>query len=472
MKLLNIQKKFIEFKPVKNLIIKGKANTGKREALLHRILYLINNFAYEPEDKLLVIEKEEKDKKNLESRYKDLKEKNKYNYYSLLSTDKEPIFKSFSELINDNITNQKKISSIEKLDVINSILSKDEYSKTKKFNKDNAYIILNEIKYMKINKVNSLEDYLTLMGAPLKLRKNSKSRSVMFNIFNEYNMQLGNKGLIDHEDLIDLAINNIEKGNNKYVHVLINNAQDYSSLELEYLMKLSKKKSYGTLTLSIDLDKGENIYSELVKKGRVYLKRVFGSNKKVFNFKTDISLSVENKVSNNLKIKDIEEYVFLDLKHNRDLKFSINNNSEKEKLICEDEIIKEEELQEVPVFNNIAAGEPILINPTQEDIFPLPKYWIKSNNQKFILKVKGDSMINANINNGDLVIIEQNPTPSNGDIVAVNIDGNATLKRLKIEKERVLLMPENDKYEPISIYRDDEFFVLGKAIGIITKGGR
>ena len=81
-------------------------------------------------------------------------------------------------------------------------------------------------------------------------------------------------------------------------------------------------------------------------------------------------------------------------------------------------------------------------------------------------------MINANINNGDLVIIEQNPTPSNGDIVAVNIDGNATLKRLKIEKERVLLMPENDKYEPISIYRDDEFFVLGKAIGIITKGGR
>ena len=60
-----------------------------------------------------------------------------------------------------------------------------------------------------------------------------------------------------------------------------------------------------------------------------------------------------------MKIKDIEEYVFLDLKHNRDLKFSINNNSEKEKLICEDEIIKEEELQEVPVFNNIAAGEPI-----------------------------------------------------------------------------------------------------------------
>ena len=78
-------------------------------------------------------------------------------------------------------------------------------------------------------------------------------------------------------------------------------------------------------------------------------------------------------------------------------------------------------------------------------------------------------MIIANINDGDLVVIEQNQAPNNGDIVAVNIAGSATLKRLKVEKDSVMLLPENEKYEPIIINEMDEFYILGKAIGVIKK---
>ena len=99
----------------------------------------------------------------------------------------------------------------------------------------------------------------------------------------------------------------------------------------------------------------------------------------------------------------------------------------------------------------------------------LPKYWIKGSGDKFILKVKGDSMIEANIHNGDLVVIEQTSTPSNGDIVAININGSATLKTLKVGIDEIILMPANIKYEPIHVSKEEEFYILGKAVGIIRK---
>ena len=130
---------------------------------------------------------------------------------------------------------------------------------------------------------------------------------------------------------------------------------------------------------------------------------------------------------------------------------------------------KSDELEKIPVYENIAAGEPILINEEQQDTFVLPKFWVRSSNDKFILQVKGNSMINAGINDGDLVVIEQNPAPFNGDIVAVNIEGSATLKRLQVGNDKIYLMPENDLYKPIIIDANDEFYILGKAIGIIAK---
>ena len=129
----------------------------------------------------------------------------------------------------------------------------------------------------------------------------------------------------------------------------------------------------------------------------------------------------------------------------------------------------DDELEQIPVFNNIAAGEPILISPEQQDTFTLPKYWVKGGNKKFILKVKGNSMIKANINDGDLVVIEQTQAPMNGDIVAVNIEGSATLKTLSLTKTTITLLPENDDYEPIVVTPDEEFYILGKAIGVIRK---
>lgn len=469
MKLLKIQNKFIEGKPYKNSIVKGRSNTGKTEAFLHRILKLVNNFAFEKEDKILFVQKEKGLLDKIKSRFNKVKFDNNYKYISLLSSDVEPEFITLNELILKYSDGSVLAKQNERLDILKEGIKIGCFKRCNKLNNDNLYLILNEIKYMKNNNIKKAEDFMTLMGGPLKLRKNSPSRAEMFILYSYYNRILKEKGLVDEEDRIRLAIENINKEDSGYVHLFIDNVEGLSKLELEFLLALYKDKSYGTITLGIDVDKGENIYSELVKKGRVYAKKVFGNNKKIYNFKVDV-VEKNNKQVINEEFNIKEKYKFFDLKHRRHFDFSIENTGFEEKILGElDEKYSDDELEQIPVFNNIAAGEPILISPEQQDTFTLPKYWVKGGNKKFILKVKGNSMIKANINDGDLVVIEQTQAPMNGDIVAVNIEGSATLKTLSLTKTTITLLPENDDYEPIVVTPDEEFYILGKAIGVIRK---
>ena len=469
MKLLNIQKKFVEGKPCKNNIVKGRSNTGKTEAFLHRILNLVNNFAFEKEDKILFVKKEKGLLEKIKSRFNKVKNDNNYKYISLLSSDVEPEFMTLDELVNKYSDDSVLAKQHEKINILKDGITKGNFKRCNKLNNDNLYLILNEIKYMKNNNITKAEEFMTLMGGPLKLRKNSPSRAEMFILYNYYNRRLKEYGLFDEEDRIRLAIKNVKEENNGYVHIFIDNVEGLSKLELEFLLALYKDKSYGTITLGIDIDKGENVYSELVKKGRVYAKKVFGSNKKIYNFKVDVVEKNKKQIVNE-EFNTREKYKFFDLKHRRNFNFSIENTGFDEKILGElDEKYVDDELEQIPVFNNIAAGEPILISPEQQDTFTLPKYWVKGGNKKFILKVKGNSMIKANINDGDLVVIEQTQAPMNGDIVAVNIEGSATLKTLSLTKTTITLLPENDDYEPIIVTPDEEFFILGKAIGVIRK---
>ncbi|MGN0144597.1 MAG: transcriptional repressor LexA, partial [Clostridium sp.] len=128
---------------------------------------------------------------------------------------------------------------------------------------------------------------------------------------------------------------------------------------------------------------------------------------------------------------------------------------------------KVEDVVNIPVFNEIAAGSPILMNDEIEYSCNLPKEWVRSSKDLFILKIKGDSMVNKNINDGDHVLINKGRYPSNNDIVAVEIEGEATLKTLKIKGRKIILKPENDKYDPIILDGGQEYSILGVAVGIL-----
>lgn len=165
----------------------------------------------------------------------------------------------------------------------------------------------------------------------------------------------------------------------------------------------------------------------------------------------------------------IESYEYINLKDNRKIEFICDSDIPNE-IYVSNEVNEdiEEDVRKVPVFNEIAAGKPILINDSLADTFYIPNLWTRSFQDIFLLKIKGDSMINKNINNGDYILINKQSSANIGDIVAVDIDGNATLKTYKTMGGKILLIPENDEYEPI-ILDQDQLSIIGVAVGIIKR---
>ncbi|MFD4357968.1 transcriptional repressor LexA [Nocardia sp. NPDC058519] len=119
----------------------------------------------------------------------------------------------------------------------------------------------------------------------------------------------------------------------------------------------------------------------------------------------------------------------------------------------------------VPVLGRIAAGGPILAEQAVEDVFPLPRELV-GEGSLFLLKVVGQSMIDAAICDGDFVVVRQQNVAEGGDIVAAMIDGEATVKTFKRSGKDVWLMPHNPHFEPIP---GNDAQILGKVVTVIRK---
>ncbi|MDQ2738376.1 MAG: transcriptional repressor LexA [Actinomycetota bacterium] len=119
----------------------------------------------------------------------------------------------------------------------------------------------------------------------------------------------------------------------------------------------------------------------------------------------------------------------------------------------------------VPVVGRIAAGGPILAEQAIEEFFPLPKDLV-GEGTLFLLRVVGDSMVDAAITDGDWVVVRQQQVGENGDIVAAMIDGEATVKTYKRKDGHLWLMPHNPAYAPIP---GDDAVILGRVVAVLRK---
>jgi repressor LexA len=119
----------------------------------------------------------------------------------------------------------------------------------------------------------------------------------------------------------------------------------------------------------------------------------------------------------------------------------------------------------VPLLGDIAAGGPILAEQAVQDVFPLPRE-IVGEGELFLLNVRGDSMVEAAITDGDWVVVRQQPVAENGEIVAAMIDGEATVKTFKRRDGHNWLMPANSAYDPIP---GDEATILGRVVAVLRR---
>ena len=120
----------------------------------------------------------------------------------------------------------------------------------------------------------------------------------------------------------------------------------------------------------------------------------------------------------------------------------------------------------VPLIGRIAAGPPILAEENFEDLVLLPSWLVPRTGDLYLLRVVGDSMIGAAIADGDLVLVRDQQVADNGDIVAAMIDGEATVKTLKLTTGHVWLMPHNLAHTPIP---GDDVIILGKVVSVLRK---
>jgi repressor LexA len=194
---------------------------------------------------------------------------------------------------------------------------------------------------------------------------------------------------------------------------------------------------------------------------------------KLFNFlkdkikKTNVSPSFEEmKIAMGLKSKSgiqrlidgLVERGFIEKKNNK--KRAIN-------IISASNPKKDNQLINLPLLGNVAAGNPIEAIENTNDNVQVPKNLVSKNKKNYVLEINGDSMLKKGIVDGDKAIIEYCNDADNGDIVVALINDNeVTLKKLKKEKDKIYLIPENDNYK-IQSFSSDEVKIQGKLKGII-----
>ena len=123
------------------------------------------------------------------------------------------------------------------------------------------------------------------------------------------------------------------------------------------------------------------------------------------------------------------------------------------------------EVVNVPLVGSVAAGQPILAVENITSYFPIPAEFMP-NAESFMLRVKGESMINAGIFDGDFILVEETPTASDNDIIVALLEDSVTVKRFFKEEDYIRLQPENDTMEPIIVPQDPPFSIVGRVIGL------
>ena len=167
----------------------------------------------------------------------------------------------------------------------------------------------------------------------------------------------------------------------------------------------------------------------------------------------------------------IEYYQYMDLNKSLTVNFLRDIDNPNEIIIGDSsnqEIISKSRLTRIPMFSSIAAGQPIDMLDDMVELCYFPSEWLVSPQESFILSVKGNSMINANISDGDLIVLKKSNVAQNGQIVAVDIDGSVTLKRLRQMGSMVLLITEHDDYEQMGV-NAKQVRILGLEQGVIKK---
>jgi SOS regulatory protein LexA len=500
------QNRIIRSKPFGISIVKGANGSGKTTAAVHRILYLKNNYCLYEEDDILVVGSSLDNVTYLKNLYREAEENISFEYQTLFSNLRDKVHITVlsdiaAEYYKDYISASKErfmlINQDTKMEIIRRCLDtiSNKYGRVRILSEAFIDFLLQEISWIKACLIDSVEEYqhadrtgrkYAKGEGPQRLLKDSKERNAIYDILILYNKELEYHRFIDNEDMVNMAIKQARrKKANKFAHIIVDESHKFTKAELELIKAIHNNKVYSSMMFMVNTEEIiDKVFNPWFIKGRRYNAQGLNISAKTFNLTNplkvksssleicgkDVPLIKTNKMEDRSSVfPSVESFEYHDIRRYRKYDFLRDPGKVDEITVkgdSEEEQFSADYLKELPVYSDIAAGEPILMSSEQESNFYIPQYWLNGIKDCFILKVKGDSMINANINNSDFVVIRKQNTAQDNDIVAVDLEGSATLKRLSLKKGAPMLMPENPKYSPISL-QHREAVVLGIAVGII-----
>lgn len=293
---LNVeQRRIIENKPNGHVLVKGVAGSGKTTVAVHKIPFLLKDYTYEKDDKILVITYNKSLINYIKYIYEEI-ERNKENEQLTLgiyeSGDKDKLyietidnmmFKYFTSYIKEEkleklrVATEKQINKamVEAINVV-----KQEYEKVNVLDRKNLTFIIEEIRWMKSCNYTDIEEYQTIdrigrisnnnVESTHKLRKNSKIRKAIFEVMIQYNDNLKKEKLVDLQDVALMALKQAKKEvGEKYTHIIVDETQDLTRVQLEFIKTLYMNRSYSSMLFVSDT--AQSIYPEAwLVKGRSF----------------------------------------------------------------------------------------------------------------------------------------------------------------------------------------------------------
>jgi SOS regulatory protein LexA len=473
MELSKVQNRYINSKNTEFSLIKGGSGTGKTTSLIFRLINLENNYCIYEDDKILFLTNNIGELSSVKELYSEYNSKKQI--YSLFSLDKNRIaFNTIEQLIDDYYNfyklqkglNLKLINKTEALTLLVNSTFKCQLHEIQKRARSIKNMSLDEI-YDEILWIKacvfSKEQYSsTARNGRRRINRKSVTRDCIYSLFEIYNHNLRVNGYIDNYDKVLLAIEYVKNSKNKFSHLIVDDIQYLTKLEFQFVKSLYNNSSYSSINFALNnkVTCDRNAWFVRDRKLKI-ISDEFKS--KSYLLEKDFNAFIE-------KDKNfMDKYQYIDFKHKNISDFNIDTSLSSKEIHLEGGIsFVQDEILEVPVFNDIAAGNPIEINESIEDNFYLPKVWLEMGKDIFILHVKGDSMIGKNICDGDLVVIKKQQIAYHNDIVAASIEGEATLKTLNFNGNSPSLVAANERYAAFSL-EDKEVSILGVVLGVIKQ---
>ena len=472
MKLTKVQNRFIKNKNMGFSLMKGKSLTGKTIAALYRVINLENNYCLYKDDKILFLSSNSNELIKNNELYEDISKESEF--YSLFSLNTRRVeFNLVHSLIKEYSDKYLKLKNL-KLKLISSdkgfkLLNSKEFNekmnsflkKSKVLNKISTEDLYDEIMWIKsCNFTRDEYNEIERKGRKYRVIRNSFTREAIYTLTEVYSGLLIDNGFYDVCDETIFAIKYAKENTDKYTHIVLDNVEGLTKGEIEFAKSIYANYLYSSFVFIVNNDKKSDNTCWLAKGRKL---KTLGADFKGRSF----AFKKEFIEEYNMKNKVINKFEYVNLRYRNIVDFNLDTSSSKKEIYLNDNtVFSEAELEEVDVYNDIAAGNPIEINEEVLEKFLLPKGWLEKGKDTFILHVKGDSMIDKNINDGDMVVIKRQNTAYNNDIVAASLDGEATLKTLKLNGESPMLVPANPRYSEIYL-EGKEVSILGVAIGVI-----